>query len=132
MTPRPSGGDQLHRDLELLAAVAAQGAEDVAGDALAVHADEDGLGRRDVAHDQGDVLVGVDGGAVGVEREVAELRREDGLGDALDEALALGAVGDELVDADDLEAVLAAKRLRSGRRIIVPSGFIISQRTPAG
>ena len=53
-------GDHLHRLLELLAAVAAHAAEDVAGDALAVHAHEHRLIAVDVAHDEGDVLVGVD------------------------------------------------------------------------
>src|SRR5207249_3960421 len=67
------GSDLLEREVYLLAAVAAHRVEDVAGDALGVDADEDGLGRRDVAADEGGVLVRVDGGAVRVEREVAPL-----------------------------------------------------------
>ena len=51
----------------------------------------------------------------------------------MDQLLVLLAVGDELLDADDLQAVCAEpKRLRSGRRDIVPSERMISQSTPAG
>ena len=54
-------GDGGHGELELLAAVAAEGVEDVAGEALGVDADD---GRRgvDVAHDQGYGGFGADGG----------------------------------------------------------------------
>ena len=57
---------------ELGAAVAAQGVEDVAGQALGVDADQDVLAVADLAVDEGDVLDAVDGGAVAVRREVAE------------------------------------------------------------
>ena len=60
MTPRPSSAIICIAMLQLLAAVAAHAAEDVAGDALAVDAHQDRLRRRDVAHDQRDVLVRVD------------------------------------------------------------------------
>jgi hypothetical protein len=45
--------DGGHGELELLAAVAAKGVEDVAGEALGVDADDGGCG-VDVAHDEGD------------------------------------------------------------------------------
>src|SRR5438128_2068039 len=109
------GSDLLEREVYLLAAVAAHRVEDVAGDALGVDADEDGLGRRDVAADEGGVLVRVDGGAVRVEREVAPLRRQDGGGDALDEPLALGAMADELGDADDLQVMASRELLQLGQ-----------------
>src|SRR5206468_926039 len=88
----PLGGDLLQRQVHLLAAVAAHRVEHVAGDALRVHADEDGLGRRDVAANEGSVLVGTDRRAVGVEGEVAPFRRPAGGGDAVNEPLSLGAI----------------------------------------
>ena len=105
MTPRPSAADELHRLLELLAAVAAHALENVARDALAVHAHEHGLAVVDVAHDEGNVLVWVDDAAVGDRLPGAVERRDHGLGHALDELLVLLAVGDELLDADDLQVV---------------------------
>ena len=45
------------RELELLAAVAAQRVEDVAGEALGVDADEDVLRAVDVAADERDVVL---------------------------------------------------------------------------
>ena len=49
------GGDALERELELLAAVAAERVEDVAGQALRVHADEDVLLAVHIALHEGDV-----------------------------------------------------------------------------
>ena len=109
--PAPFGGDLLERQVHLFAAVAAHRVEDVAGNALRVHADEDGLGRRDVAADEGGVLVGIDRRAVSVKSEVAPLRRQDGGGDALDEPLALSTITDEFCDADDLQVVTGGKAL---------------------
>ena len=63
------GLDALQGGLQLGAAVAAQGVEDVAGQALGVDADQDVLAVADLAVDEGDVLDAVDGGAVAVRRE---------------------------------------------------------------
>ena len=50
------GGDAVEGELELVAAVAAQRAEHVAGEALGVHAGRDFAGARDRAADNGDVV----------------------------------------------------------------------------
>ena len=50
----------LHRAVELHAAVAAQRAEHVAGEALGVHADEDVLAVADLAPHERDVLRAVE------------------------------------------------------------------------
>ena len=64
--------DHRQRRLELLAAVAAQRVEDVAGQALRVHAHEHVVGARDVALDERDVVLVVDQRAVADDLEVAE------------------------------------------------------------
>ena len=66
--------DHRQRRLELLAAVAAQRVEDVAGEALGVDADEHVLGAGDVALDHRDVVLVVDQRAVADGGEVAERR----------------------------------------------------------
>src|SRR3990170_4793648 len=101
----------LHRQLDLVAAVAAKGVKDIAGHALGVHPHEDGFRRGDVTHDEGGVLVGVDVGAVGVEAELPEAAGDGGLRHADDEAFPVRAVADELIDADDLETVTAGETL---------------------
>ena len=56
----PSLGDHLLRRLELGTTVAANGAEDVTGQALGVHADEHVVGGSDLTHDEGDRVLVVD------------------------------------------------------------------------
>ena len=60
MTPRPASCDGGHRVVELGAAVAAARAEDVAGQALAVHADEHRLVAARSRPDEGEVVDAVD------------------------------------------------------------------------
>ena len=91
--------DHLHGGVELVAAVAARAAEDVAGQAFAVDADEDGLvvgdwlagvvELADAALAQRQVRLRVDGALVGVQPELAPLGREGDRSIALDELLAL-------------------------------------------
>ncbi|GAA3112556.1 hypothetical protein GCM10020254_68450 [Streptomyces goshikiensis] len=97
------------------AAVAAQGVEDVAGQALGVHPDQDVLAVADLAVDEGDVLDPVDGGAVPVRREVAVGGREADLGLAAHRRLGGAAVGDQVLDGDDRQAVLAGERDQLGQ-----------------
>jgi len=75
---------------------------------------EDRFRGRDIAEDEGGMFVRIDGGAVGVEDEIAPLGREGGGGNALDEPLAPDAVTDELVDGDDPEAVASGEALDLG------------------
>ena len=104
--------DLLERQLYLLAAVAAHGTEDIAGDALGVHAAEHRLRRRDVAADQRRVLVRVDRGAIGVEGEVSPLGGQLRGGHALDQALLVDAVVDELIHSDDLDPLAGGEALQ--------------------
>ena len=102
------GLDHRQRRLQLLAAVAAQRVEDVAGQALGVHADQHVLLARDLALDHRDVVLVVDQRAVADDREVAEAGRHRGRHDALDELVVAAPVGDQIGDRDHLEAVLVA------------------------
>ena len=70
------GGDGGQRRVELRPAVAAQRAEDVAGEALGVHADQDVLAVADVAAHERDVLDAVEQAAVADGGELAVLGRE--------------------------------------------------------
>src|SRR3546814_317359 len=82
---------ELHRRIELDAAVAAHRAEDVAGEALAVHPDQDVVLAGHGALHQRYVLLAVEQRLVGVAGEVAPLGGDPGLGDALDQLLVLAA-----------------------------------------
>src|SRR3990170_1314262 len=103
--PATLGGDAVEGKLDLVATVAAQRVEDVAGDALGVNAHQDGFRRRDVTHHQGGVLVGVNVGAVGEEAELTAASGHSRLGDAVNQSLAPDAVADDLRDSDDLDSV---------------------------
>ena len=83
--------------------------EDVAGQALRVHADEDVLGALDVALDERDVLLVGEELAVGDRLELAELRRQPHRDDALDELLRAPPVLDEIGDRDHLQLVPLAE-----------------------
>src|SRR5450759_4394433 len=95
---------------ELLAAVAAQRAEGVAGEALGVHPHEHVLAAGDVALDEGDVVAAVDHGFVAHGLEVAILGGHRHGGGPADELLVAAPVLDEVGDGDDLEAVLLGVR----------------------
>lgn len=76
-------------------------------------ADEGGFG-GDFAFDDGDERFGFDFGFVGVDLEVAVFRGEvDGAGFSLDEGFGSAAVGDEIFDGDDFEAVLLGVRFEA-------------------
>jgi hypothetical protein len=105
-------GHGLH---ELQATVAAQRVEDVAGEALGVHAHQDRPVTGDVAHDQGQVDAVVNRGLIGDRRELAELGGQPGVGDAPHELLAVRAVLDEVLDGDHLEAEAAGQVVELGQ-----------------
>ena len=127
------GGDHLHRLVELPAAVAAHRVEDVAGEALRVHADENVFAAGDVAVHERDVLVLVDVVLVADDPPLAVIGGQPRLGDAMHEPLVLEPVRDELRDGDERQSVLFAQtsRARAGCAV-VPSSFKISHSTPAG
>ena len=68
-----------------------------------------------LAVDQGDVLDAVDGGAVAVRRELAVGGGQLGLGLAAHGGLGGAAVGDQVLDGDDRQAVLAGERDQLGQ-----------------
>ncbi len=107
--------DDLHGRVELVAAVAAHGPEDVARHALGVHPDEHGIVGRDLALHQGYVLHLVHVVLVDDELEVpaeggGECRRRC----PADEGFRLHPEVDEIGDGDDLEPVLFREDLQVG------------------
>jgi len=82
--------------------------EDVAGQALAVDADQHVLGAVDLALDHRHVVFVVDEGAVADRGEVAEGGRQPGVDHPLDQLLGASPVGDQLGDSDHLQPMLLA------------------------
>lgn len=88
------GFDHLEGGAELVATVATEGAEDVAGEAGTVDADEGGFG-GDFAFDDGDEGFWFDFGFVGVDSELSEFGGEvDWSGFSGDEGFGSSSVGD--------------------------------------
>src|SRR6185436_20758908 len=83
------GRDALERELELVAAIAAERVEDVAGQALGVNADEHVLLAVDVALDERHVVLAGEGLAEGDGDEITVRRREPDRSHPLDELLRL-------------------------------------------
>ena len=108
--PRPLALDHRERRLELLAAVAAQRVEDVAGEALGVDADQDVVHVPHLSLDHREVVLVVDERPVADGRELAERGRELRGDHALDQPLGPPPVGDEVGDGDHRQAVLLAVR----------------------
>ena len=97
--------DHFQGFADLLAAVAAKAAEGVAGKALAVHSDQYGLVRGDVALDKSNVLFHVDSAFVCYSSKVPVYSGELGLSDTLDQGFVLLTIGHQLGDADYLDVV---------------------------
>ena len=114
MTPRPASAISGHRIVELGAAVAAARAEDVTGQALAVHADEHRLVRARIALDEREVIDAVDlrPPRLAGERPVARGHRR--LGHLVDEPLGAQAVAPERGDADHRQPMRERERLELG------------------
>lgn len=98
--------DDLEGGGELVAAVAAEGAEEVAGEAGGVDADEDGFVFFPGAFEDGEVGFGAGGVGVGADAEVAVFGGEVHFDFAVDEAFVFHPVLDEVFDGDDFEFVL--------------------------
>lgn len=100
--------------VELVAAVAAPGAEDVAGQTFAVDADGDGVLPVDGSLHQGEVVLAIDERAVEVEVEFAKIggQLNDFLAD--DEALLAATVVNEVADRADAEVVFLCEGLQGG------------------
>ena len=102
-------GDLAHGCGELLAAVAAERSEAVAGEAFGVNAAEDGRSVIDLPHSEGDVVLAIHAIHEAVDLKVAVLGRKFRSGDAFDEYLMLFPVFDELLNVADLEAFFLRK-----------------------
>ena len=101
--------------IELLAAVTSLGTENIAGQALRVDPDEDLLPVADVTHHEGDVLAIVDQGAIAHGTELAVPGGYPGLHHALDQALLLAAIGDEVGDGADQQRMLFGEGHQLGK-----------------
>src|SRR6266851_10097938 len=108
------GGDHFHGGVQLRAAVASEAAEDVAGEAFRVGAEENRLCRVDVAEDEREVVLMSEDVLIGIQLPHARLFVADGDGclDAFRDQLFVAApVGDELFDGDELDSVLDGESL---------------------
>ena len=106
-------GDELHRGVELQAAVAAHRTEHVAGEALGVHAHEHVLLARDLALHERHVLGAVEQRLEHEAGEVAVTGRDARLGHPAHQLLGVPSVADEVGDGDELEAVLLGELLEA-------------------
>jgi hypothetical protein len=88
--------------------------EDIAGETLGVHSHEHARVRPNVTEDERDVLVLVDVIPIAEDAPGAEIGWKAGVGDAVDEALSLEAVRDELRDGDECESVFLREALELG------------------
>src|SRR5690606_6597587 len=102
-------GDPRHGRVQLVAAVAAVRAERVPGEAFRVEPDQRPLPGAGVAVDQDRLLGVVHDGAVADRPRFAVAVGDPGLHDPFDEGLRAAAVGHELFDGDQGEAVLVGE-----------------------
>ena len=104
--------DLPHGLMQLRTAITTARAEDVTGQALAMHADQHGLLRVDFAADHGNVVCAISQRTVQIKIEVAVIGRHAHTLFALHQFLAAPAVGDEITDGAHLQLVLAAELLQ--------------------
>src|SRR5579883_3287264 len=102
-------GNRLERAWNQFVAIASGAAENVAGQAVGVHANQRGRWPLEIPADERDVLVVVHVAGIRDHAEIAEARRENRLGDAANIALMLHPVANQVRDRKHLQAVLAAK-----------------------
>ena len=120
------GGDGFQGAVDDFAAVAGERAENVAGQAMRVHANEGRLRAAELAANEGDVELIVGLGGIGEHAEIAEARGEGRFRDALHVTLMLHAIADQLGNRQKLQIVAPAKfsELRdAGHRAIVVHDF---------
>ena len=111
--PRLGHGPQ--RGLQLWPAVAAQRAEHVPGEALRVQPHQDTGAGADLAPHQGHVLDRVHRAAVADRQELPVPGRQPGLRDPLHERLGTSAVGDQVRDRHQRQAVLVGEPAQLGQ-----------------
>jgi len=106
--------DHPQRGVELPAAIAAQGMEYIAREALGVHAHQYAVVWANVTKDEGDVLMLVDVVAVTDDAPRAAFHRKTSFGDPVHETLRLEPVCDELSDRNESQAVLLREPIELG------------------
>ena len=114
------GGDDRHRFLQLRLAVAALGAEDIAGETLAVHAHQHRLAVVHPPPHQRDVRRVRDQILVAVRRHRAELGGQHGRGATHHETFCSPPVCDEVVDRNDLHIVFRGEVVEVGAACHAP------------
>ena len=107
--------DELHGLVQLVAAVAALAAEDVARDTGGMHTHQDGLAGLPLAFDEGYVLLAVAFLAEGDEAEVAILGGHVDFLALFDEVLITQAIGNQVADGDDVQPVRFGEGLQLGQ-----------------
>ena len=101
--------------IKLGTTVAAQGSQQVSGQALGVDPDQRGVDRAQVAQHIGHVLVLVQQGHVGVSGPLAVLRGDTGRTEVLDQLLMASTVANQVGDGDELQPVLGGENLQVGQ-----------------
>ena len=112
-------GDGFQRQVNLLAAVAAQTAEHIPGQTFAVDAHQRRLFGRliaQIAHNQGDVFALVEVAAVAHGAEFAVAGGQLGFGHPFDHRFVAAAVRHQLGDAEDFEAVFFGQLFQTGHQ----------------
>ena len=107
--------DHTHGLFELTAAITATRMKDVPGQTFTMDAHERGFIRRNVAHDQGHVVVVIDLRVKQLELEVTVPRRHGHLAHEINHALSAPAVRDDVGDRGNLERMLRRKRTQLGQ-----------------
>ena len=105
------GRDEVHRRIELPAAVTAQRLEDIAGETIRVDANQRVLAVSDLAVDERDMLLLVDVVLVADDPPRAMIRRQPRFGDRMHKALVLEAMGHDLRYGDERDSVLLRELL---------------------
>ena len=103
-----------HGRVELPPAVAAEGAEDVTGEALRVHPHEHPLAFLHIAEDERNMLTVVDVVSVTDHAPLTVLGGESGIGDAVHQSLVAQAVGDEIGHRNRFQIVPLRELLELG------------------
>ena len=111
----PLGPDLGQGGVKLGTTVAAQGSQQVSGQALGVDPDQRGVDRAQVAQHVGHVLVLVQQGHVSVGGPLAVLRGDAGRTEVLDQLLMASTVANQVGNGDELQLVLGGENLQVGQ-----------------
>jgi hypothetical protein len=95
--------------VQLRSTVAAERAEDVAGEALAVHPHQNVGLTGHLPFDQGHMMLPVEHRFVGVDGELAVVGGDPGVGDPAHELVLVPAVPDQIGDRDQMQPVLGGE-----------------------